>query len=47
MSHAARLQELADVELDGHDEGVQQPHVAAPVDLVQVVVLVRVLTAQL
>ena len=40
---ATRLQELADVELDGHDERVQKPHVAAPVDLVQVVILIRVL----
>ena len=40
---AACLQEFADVELDGHDEGVQQPHVTAAVDLVQVVVLVRIL----
>ena len=39
----ARLQELADVELDGHNERVQQAHVAAAIDLVQVVVLIGVL----
>lgn len=39
----AHLQESSDVELHSHDEGVQQADIAAPVHLIQAIILIRIL----